>query len=175
LKQLLMTCAPRLTHLGLGNSLTYGGPHALLNLSQWVPHLQVLDVSGNMAWVTEPLLRTVYQSFLTLWNRGTSHFDNGKGNQHQDPLDEQEHDDDHHDAKLFGMDGAPTQILSSPSSSSSSSSLSSFKQSPCFQQQQQLNNRNLQQRQQPRLLIKATGCLSRSSQVLMGMEFGTLF
>jgi hypothetical protein len=194
LKQVLLTCAPRLTHLGLIKTLTYGGPDVLRNLSQWVPLLQVLDVSGNTSWVTQPLLKAVYESFIALWISKDGHHDNRNGNdrlvQDQDPLDEQDFNDDdahHHHAKLLGVN--PTQSRQSASSSSAAAAAAAaalpiFKQSSCSQHRPQpqpqprsQHNHNLQQqqRQQPRLLIKATGCLSRSSQLLMEMEFGTLF
>ncbi|CAB9526570.1 expressed unknown protein [Seminavis robusta] len=108
LQQLLQANASTLTHLGLCGSLSsQTGPDVLWQLAQLAPNLRVLDVSGNASWVTEPVVRSVYDSYRALWES-------------RDTLQQQS-------------------------------------------QQQQL------------LIIKATGCLSRSGQILMEMEFGTLF
>jgi hypothetical protein len=205
LHQVLVMCAPRLTHLGLCGSLSFDGcgPDVLWNLSQWVPQLQVLDVSGNNSWVTEPLLRRVYESYRLLLGgnnnnnnnnnnctTSTTTRDNGiisttttnhkkeendpmtlLGVPEQDPL-VVDNDDNNDDAKIFGRN-----LIAS---SRQSSSWSNSKESSCFlqQQQQQQHNHHQQQqtqKQQCRLLIKATGCLPKSSQLLMEMQYGTLF
>ena len=63
LQQLLQKCASTLTHLGLVACLdSESGPEVLWNLSNWAPHLQVLDVSHS-TWVTEGLLRELYRSY----------------------------------------------------------------------------------------------------------------
>ena len=124
LQQVLKVC-PMLTHLGLSGSLTYDrGPDVLWNLSEWVPRLQVLDVSGNAGWVTEPLLRSVYESYQALRTGGGA---------------------------VFSADPDRDEECDNP-------------QQPDGQQQRYQH-----------ILIKATGCLVRSSQLLLEAEFGTLF
>jgi len=120
LEQVLRLC-PMLTHLGLSGSLPYDdGPDALWNLSQWAPRLQLLDVSAN-AWITAPLLRSVYESFCA-------------------------------------MRLASANTVSSSINSSAGSGIS------CRHQGR--NNS---------LVIRARGCLSKSNQLIMKAEFGTLF
>jgi len=160
LRQVLMVC-PHLTHLGLSGSLTYSNYDMMMdhyyyngkskddnngnatnamsssskdrrpddvfwNLCAWVPRLQVLDVSGNPSWVSEPLLRSVYESYQALRQSSTS---------------------------------------SSTSSASASSSATT-------------NNKHHPRPSPPpyrHIVIKATGCLTRSSQIILEMEFGTIF
>lgn len=126
-KELLLASGSTLTHLGLSGSLQYYdcGPDVLWQLSQWVPHLRVLDVSGNTGWVTEPVLRSVYDSYRASWESKSSR-------SKRIPTCREEAE-------------ADTATTTAPQS------------------------------QPPHLIIKATGCLTRSSQILMEMEFGTLF
>ena len=122
LRQVLGVC-PLLTHLGLSGSLTYDrGPDVLWNLSEWVPRLQVLDVSGNTGWITEPLLRSVYESYMAL---------------------------------RVGGGGATIAFLDGDEGD--------HPQPPERPQKYQ------------HILIKATGCLVRSSQLVLEAEYGTLF
>ena len=145
LQQVLQVC-PLLTHLGLSGSLTYDrGPDVLWKLSEWAPRLQVLDVSGNTSWVTEPLLRCVYESYYALRSESPLTCRSVGGAESSDLLDENT------ELKVVVGDGNPQQPQPQPQPQPP------YRQ-PCRH-----------------IVIKATGCLTRSSQIMLEAEFGTLF
>jgi hypothetical protein len=60
-EQLLSKCS-WITHLSLAGSLTEDGADVLLQLPQWLPALQVLDLS-NCAWVTQEIIFEFTESY----------------------------------------------------------------------------------------------------------------
>lgn len=59
---LLQKCSG-ITHLGLMGSLSYeSGPEFLWNIHNWLPNLQVLDLS-HTPWLTEGLVRGILEAY----------------------------------------------------------------------------------------------------------------